>query len=75
MEGKNLEEVKAIKQRFIKRYWTSSIAQASCGIGRDDEGNYCLRVTLTRESDRSLLPSEFEGVKVLVTVGGPITKL
>jgi len=73
--GKTLDEVKAIKKRFIAEKWTGDCGIVGVGIGQDDQGNYCLQVRLDKEEKRKDIPGDYDGVTVVVVEVGSITAL
>ncbi|GEM_PF-5430062 len=73
MKGKSFEEVKEIKERFSSEYFRKG-GMNGCGIGWDQDGNYCIKVNFETQADmkNSGVPDEYEGVKVVKAVIGKI---
>ncbi|NJL71115.1 MAG: hypothetical protein HC888_05595 [Candidatus Competibacteraceae bacterium] len=73
MKGKSFEEVKEIKKRFSSEYFGKS-GLNGCGIGFDDQGNYCIKAYFETDAEMkgSGVPDEYEEVKVVKEVIGRV---
>ncbi len=71
--GKTLDEVRKTQQNFLAQFPIDTNSDMNgVGIGKDDQGNHCLRAYFKTEAGRkaSSVPGEFEGVKVVTMVIG-----
>lgn len=73
MKGKSFEEVKEIKERFSSEYFGKNCMDG-CGIGFDDEHNFCIKAYFETEAEMksSGVPDEYEGVKVVKAAIGQV---